>query len=113
MNQTGEVPQRLQHKYAQLQQSLAASGYISDGSVLDRSQLKRPRSGYQWTRKVGQKTITVALSQQQYLRMKQAIANGRRLRKTIRQMELLSRQILFQTTPDTRRFKKLSLKDLG
>ncbi len=33
-------------------------------------------------------------------------------RKTVRAMETLSRQILFATTPDTRRFKPLKFKDL-
>ena len=99
-------------RYASLRQSLAGLGYISDGSVLDRATLKAPRAGYQWTRKVGQKTVTVALSAEQFEGMKQAIQNGRRLRKTLRAMETLSRQILFATTPDTRRFKPLKCRDL-
>jgi hypothetical protein len=101
-----------QQQYAALRQSLALIGYISDGSVVDRARLKPPRSGFQWTRKVGQKTVTLALSADQFQAMKQAIHNGRQLRKTIRAMEALSRQILFSTTPDTRRFKPLRSKDL-
>lgn len=107
-----QPPANLQKKYAALRQSLARIGYISDGSVLDRATLKSPRKGYQWTRKVGQKTVTVALSAEQFEGMKEAVQNGRRLRKTIRTMETLSRQILFTTTPDTRRFKPLKTKDL-
>jgi len=34
------------------------------------------------------------------------------LRKTIRAMEVLSRQILFATAPDTQRLKPLKKKDL-
>lgn len=102
----------LQQQYAALRQSLALIGYISDGSVVDRARLKPPRSGFQWTRKVGQKTVTLALSADQFQALKQAIQNGRQLRKTIRTMEALSRQILFSTTPDTRRFKPLRPKDL-
>jgi hypothetical protein len=102
----------LEKQYAALRQSLALIGYISDGSVLDRARLKPPRSGFQWTRKVGQKTVTIALSADQFQAMKLAIHNGRQLRKTIHAMEALSRQILFSTTPDTRRFKPLSSKDL-
>jgi hypothetical protein len=100
-------------QYAQLRQSVARLGYISAGSVLDRAQLKNPRTGYQWTRKVGQKTITLALSARQFAAMKQAVANRRRLGKTIRRMEILSRKILFETLPDTRRLKPLRKKDLG
>ena len=112
MKNAPKVPPHLQKEYASLRQSLARSGYISDGSVLDRAKLKPPRAGYQWTRKVGQKTVTVALSAEQFEGMKKAVQNGRGLRKIIRAMEALSRQILFATTPDTRRFKPLTTKDL-
>jgi len=99
-------------QYAALRQSLARMGYISDGSVVDRARLTPPRTGFQWTRKVRDKTVTVALSAEQFQKMKQAIHNGRQLRKTIRAMEALSRQILFATTRDTRRFKPLTSIDL-
>jgi hypothetical protein len=92
---------------------LAAAGYISQGSVLDRSTLHPPRSGYQWTRKVARKTITVALSPEQFLALRQAIQNRRRLQRTITQMEKLSRQILFGSVPDTHRRKPLPKKVLG
>jgi hypothetical protein len=61
---------------------------------------------------VGQKTVTVALSSKQFEGMKKAVQNGRRLRKTLRAMQGLSRRILFATTPDTRRFKPFKAKDL-
>ena len=102
----------LQRQYAALRQSLARIAYISDGSVVDRARLKPPRTGFQWTRKIGQKTLTIALSAEQFQAMKQAIQNRRRLRKTVRTMEVLSRQILFATTRDTRRFKPLKIRDL-
>ena len=103
----------LQRHYQRLCSSLASTGHISQGSVLDRSKLKPPRSGYQWTRKAARKTITVALSPQQFLSLHKAIQNHRSLQKTITQMEKLSRQILFQTLPDTRRRKSLHKKVLG
>ena len=56
----------LERQYERLRLSLARIGYISQGSALDRSTLKSPRTGYQWTRKVARKTITVALSPQQF-----------------------------------------------
>ena len=103
----------LQRQYQRLCSSLAGTGYISQGSVLDRSTLRTPRSGYQWTRKVARKTVTVALSPEQFRSLRQAVENRRELQKTISQMETLSRQILFGTLPDTRRRKSLSKKDLG
>jgi hypothetical protein len=103
----------LQRQYQRLCSSLASTGYISQGSVLDRSRLRPSRSGYQWTRKVARKTITVALSPEQFHSLGLAIQNRRRLQKTIAKMEKLSRQILFGTLPDTRRRKSLPKKVLG
>jgi len=103
----------LEREYERLRQRLARIGYISQGSVLDRSTLKSPRSGYQWTRKVSRKTITVALSPEQFHGLAQAVENRKLLTKTIQQMEKLSRQIIFASLPDTRRRKKLEPKVLG
>jgi hypothetical protein len=103
----------LQKQYQRLAGSLAGIGYISQGSVLDRSTLRRPRSGYQWTRKVARKTITVALSRDQFLSLRTAVQNRRRLQKTIQKMEKLSRRILFETLPDTHRRTSLPKRVLG
>jgi Family of unknown function (DUF6788) len=100
-------------QYRRLYSSLAKTGYISQGSVLDRSRLRPPRSGYQWTRKLARKTITVALSPQQFHSLKEAIQNRRKLQKTLIKMERLSRQILFKSLPDTRRRKPLPRNGLG
>jgi hypothetical protein len=103
----------LHRDYQRLSRSLAEIGYISQGSTLDRSTLRPPRSGYQWTRKVAQKTITVALSPEQFRALRKAIANRRTLQQTITKMEKISRQILFETLPDTSRRKPLPKKVLG
>lgn len=113
MKTTASTLSALQRRYNSLRKALAQIGYISQGSVLDRSTLKPSRSGYQWTRKVAQKTITVSLSAEQFHSFKQAIQNQRQLWKTIREMEKISRQILFGTLPDTRRRKRLGKKVLG
>ena len=103
----------LEEQYDRLRKSLAQIGYISQGSVLARSVATSGRSGYQWTRKVAQKTITVSLSRQQFAAMKQAVQNERKLWNTIQQMEKVSRQILFASLPDTRRRKRLAKRVLG
>jgi hypothetical protein len=103
----------LEKHYERLRQKLARTGYISRGSVLARSVATSGRSGYQWTRKVAGKTVSVSLSQEQFKAMKQAVSNQRELSKTLQQMEKLSRQLLFQTTADTRRRKPLDKKVLG
>ena len=43
-------------------------------------------SRYVWTRKAQAKTITVALSREQYLWLKQAVANQRNLERIVEQM---------------------------
>jgi hypothetical protein len=103
----------LEREYERLRKSLLKIGYISQGSVLDRSTLKTPRSGYQWTRKIAQKTITVALSPEQFASLKVAIQNRKQLGRAIAQMEKISRQILFKNLTDTKRRKPLTSKVLG
>jgi virulence-associated protein VapD len=70
-------------------------------------------SRYVWTRKVRAKTVTVALSQEQYLWLKQAVANQRNLERIVEQMQILSRRILFENVPGVVRRKRLTKKVLG
>ncbi len=104
---------QLRKDYHRLRRSLAQIGYISQGSVIDRSKLRPPRSGYQWTRKVKGKTITVALSPSEFDDLAQAIANERKLNQTIRQMEQISRRILFTKRSLPSHRKPLRQKVLG
>jgi len=62
---------------------------------------------------VARKTITVALSPEQFASLGQAVANRRALQKNIAKMEQLSRKILFNTLPDTNRRKHLGKKVLS
>jgi virulence-associated protein VapD len=98
--------------YRQLRRQLARLGYVSQGSVFQRAP-GQPGSRYVWTRKVQAKTVTVALSQEQYQWLRQAVDNQRKLDKIIDQMQMLSRQILFATVPGVVRRKRLSKKVLG
>jgi hypothetical protein len=113
MNDTPKALAALKAEYHRLRHSLARIGYISQGSVQQRSVAASGRSGYQWTRKVAQKTVSVALSQAQFAAMKEAVTNERKLWKTLQEMERVSRRIIFASTPDTRRRKLLSKKALG
>jgi len=101
-----------QLRYSQLQRQLAKTDWISEGYVQDRG----PGAGgpcYQWTRKVRKKTISVALSKQQYQWLKTAIENWRTLQDTLKEMQKLSRQVLFATVPNPARRKHLGKKVLG
>lgn len=103
---------QLTAEYRRLTTCLAATGWISHGSVQDRG----PGAGgpcYQWTRKERRKTVSVALSKEQYLWMRKAIANWQKLQTLLRQMEQVSRTVMFTTLPDTLRRKPLSRKVMG
>ena len=88
-------------------------GLISQGSVQDRRTRQGGGAGYQWTRKLDQKTVTVSLTAEQFDKMKEAVGNYRSLRRQLRQLEQLSRRIIFQSTPHPGRRKRLSQKVLG
>jgi len=101
-----------QTQYAQLRHHLAQSGWISEGYVQDRG----PGAGgpcYQWTRKVKGKTVSVALSKEQYQWLRAAIAQWREMQATIKEMQRLSRRVLFETVPHPLRRKRLGKKVLG
>lgn len=102
-----------QRQYEQLRQPLGRIGYLSQGSVQDRTHRRGGGAGYQWTRKVAGKTVTIALTAEQFQAMKQAVGNYRTVRRLLGQMEKLSRQIIFQTHPHSGRLKTLSQKVLG
>jgi hypothetical protein len=102
-----------QRRYGQLRRRLAQLGYISQGSVQDRTARKGGGAGYQWTRKVAQKTVTVSLTAEQFAQLRQAVNNYRNLRQDLKEMEKLSRRIIFEKAPHPSRRKRLSLKVLG
>ena len=95
-----------------IRRELGAVGLLSHGYVQDRG----PGAGgpcYQWTRKVKAKTVSVALSKEQFAAMKEAISNWKELKARLARMEELSRLIIFATTPDTRRSKRPTKATLG
>jgi cyclopropane fatty-acyl-phospholipid synthase-like methyltransferase len=101
-----------QAQYAQLRQRLAQIGWISEGYVQNRG----PGAGgpcYQWTRKVKGKTLSVALSKEQFEWMQAAIVQWREVQATLKEMQRLSREVLFETIPHPPRRKRLGKKALG
>ena len=99
-------------QYARLRARLARVGWISHGYAQDRG----PGAGgpcYQWTRKVKGKTVSVALSKEQYQALKKAIENWRELQEILQRMQALSRQVIFETLPNPPRRKRLGKNVLG
>jgi hypothetical protein len=113
MNERTQPLAQLQRRYEQLRRPLGQIGLITQGSVQDRTGRRGGGAGYQWTRKVDQKTVTVSLTAEQFGKMKEAVTNYRRLRRQLRELEKLSRCIIFQANPHPGRRKRLSHKVLG
>ena len=103
---------RIETEYAQLCARLGRLGWISHGYVQDRG----PGAGgpcYQWTRKVKAKTVSVALSTEQYEALRKAIENWREAQEILQRMQALSRQVIFETLPSPPRRKRLGKRALG
>ena len=106
---SGEPPR----EYARLCRQLAQLGPISQGSVQDRTGRQGGGAGYQWTRKVEGKTVTISLTADQFTKMKEAVGNYRQLRQFLRQMEQFSRRMIYASNPHPARRKRLTKKVLG
>jgi cyclopropane fatty-acyl-phospholipid synthase-like methyltransferase len=101
-----------QARYARLRESLSDVGWISEGYVQDRG----PGAGgpcYQWTRKRKGKTVSVALSKEQFEWLQAAIKQWREVQAILKEMQRLSRQVLFETVPHPPRRKRLGKRVLG
>lgn len=106
-----DIP-KLRAEYRLLQKQIGRIQAISHGYVQDRG----PGAGgpcYQWTRKVDKKTVSVALSRQQYEAMKEAIDNWRAVQAALKRMQQISRILIFYSMPDTQRRKPLTPNVLG
>ena len=103
---------KLKAEYRRLCTRLGKTGWVSHGYVQDRG---HSGSGpcYQWTRKERGKTVSVALSKEQYEQMKGAIAAWRDVQAILKRMEQISRILIFATTPDLKRRNPLTPEVLG
>lgn len=102
----------MEAQYTRLRVRLSRVGWISQGYAQDRG----PGAGgpcYQWTRKVKGKTVSVALSQEQYQALQSAIVNWKEMQEILKQMQTLSREVIFGTLPHPPRRKRLGKKVLG
>ena len=102
----------LDSEFTKLASELASLGWLSHGYAQNRG----PGAGgpcYQWTRKERRKTVSVALSKEQYEQMKAAIGNWREMQQALKRMEQISRTLIFATTPGPSRRKPLTKKVLG
>ena len=106
-------PKTFPAAYEQLRRDLARTGWIALGSLLERTQPGQGGPRYQWSRRVGAKTVTVALSAEQFAWLKQAIANQRKLWDTLLRMQQIATDYMLQNLPNPPRRKKINRKKLG
>lgn len=99
--------------YRKLQRKLGSVGWMALGSVLERGEPGQGGPRYQWSRRVEGKTVTVALSLEQYQWLKEAIGNQRKAWAIMEEMNQLSLEYLWERLPSTNRRKRLSKKTLG
>jgi hypothetical protein len=99
--------------YQRLRARLGQVGWIALGSVLERTAPGQGGPRYQWSRRVEGKTITVALSAEQFAWLKSAIANQRNVWNILDQMNQLALDYMWKNLPSTSRRKRLSKKTLG
>jgi hypothetical protein len=92
--------------YRRLQSQLAQTSWICQGTLVCRPLLRRVagrklKQGpyYLWTSKFKAKTVCVALSKGQYRLLAQAIANNRRLHKTLERMHKLTFRTVLKKVP--------------
>jgi hypothetical protein len=106
------TPKKRQTEYQDLLQQLSGIGWISEGYAQNRG---RGAGGpcFQWTRKVKGKTVSVALSEEQFDAMTKAIETWQKTKQIIQRMQQLSREEIFTTLPGTKRRKPLSKNVLG
>jgi hypothetical protein len=95
----------LEARLRRLAQSLSRTRFLSRGSAFERKK-KGGGSRYQWTWKdPKQKTLSLTLSQQQFVWLRKAIGRDRTVEKKLQQMRRISRQVLTQHIPGPRRRK--------
>lgn len=105
--------QEYPESYRRLQAELAKTGWVALGSVVERGQPGQGGPRYQWSRRVGKKTVTVALSREQFDWMSQAIQRNRKAWEILEQMHQLSLEFMWKNLPSTSRRKSLTKKTLG
>ena len=74
-------------KYERLRKELGGTEWVALGSLIERGEPGQGGPRYQWSRRAGGKTVTVALSAEQFEWMKVAVANQRRVWDLLQEMQ--------------------------
>ena len=100
-------------EYERLRTQLGQTGWIALGTLIERGLPGQGGPRYQWSRRVGRKTVTVALSAEQFRWLKSAIANQRKAWDLLSRLQQLSLKFMWKHLPTAPRRKSLSNKTLG
>jgi len=111
----GKFADPLHRRHRRLAARLSQVGLILQGTITERTIVRdaptargRPRAYgpyYQWTWKHQGKTVTVNLTASQASAYQKAIDNHRELDQLVRELRVLSQQLLEATTPSVRKRK--------
>lgn len=99
--------------YRRIRRQLAQLGWLALGSLVERTKPGQGGPRYQWSRRVAGKTVTVALSAEQFRWLKSAITNQRKAWDLLSRLQQLSLKFMWKHLPAAPRRKSLSNKTLG
>jgi len=92
--------QQMRQRYDRLQKKLIDLPWVLQGTVMETPpKSATARATYTWTRKVSAKTVTVSLSPHQAVAFRSAIAANRRVEKVLKEMRILSQNVLRDSLP--------------
>jgi hypothetical protein len=100
-------------EYRRVRRQLGEVGWVALGSLVERTKPGQGGPRYQWSRRVGRKTVTVALSSEQFRWLKTAIANQRKAWDLLSRLQSLTVQFMWKNLPASPRRKRLTKKTLG
>jgi hypothetical protein len=91
-------------EYRQLAKRLHHLPLLAQGNVFaidPPNDAPRASTHYKWTRKVKGKTVTEALSQEQFEALSAAIAANREVEQTLQRMRSLTQEAIMRSLPDS------------
>jgi hypothetical protein len=100
-------------QYRRLRDRLSQIGWIALGSLLERNKPGQGGPRYQWSRRLGPKTVTVALSPEQFAWLKDAIRNQREVWDILMKLQQITARHALEKIPGPPRRKHLKRKYLG
>ena len=103
----------LPEEYRRLRRQLAKIGWIALGSLVERNKPGQGGPRYQWSWRVRAKTVTVALSAEQFAWLKKPISNQRDVWDILAKLQQLTARHVLESLPNPPRRKRLSKKKLG